>query len=215
MRGPSPWAELSETLRRAPELRQLLDRLGRGGACATRLPVPAAAWVGELCAAEAGRPLLVVVPHESEARAWLEALRLVTGRDAGASFPAPSLSPYQEVETSLQVRAEEVVALDRAASGEASALVTTPRALFRRLPDPAGIPRLELGAGDEVEPERFAARLVELGYRRVDLVSEVGDFAVRGGVLDLWSPGAPEPARLDLVGSESESVRRFDPETQR
>ena len=54
-----------------------------------------------------------------------------------------------------------------------------------------------------------------LGYHRVDLVGEPGDFAVRGGVFDLWPAGEDDPVRLDLFGDEIESVRRFEVESQR
>ena len=133
MSRSSPWSEIAWGLAGSAELRALLEALPQG-ARATRLPVPAAAWVADLLAERTGRPLLVVVPHEGEARAWLESLALFAGPGVGLDFPAPSLSPYQAVDASLQVRAEEVVALDRVASGAARALVATPRALFRRLP---------------------------------------------------------------------------------
>src|SRR5690606_9281457 len=129
-------------------------------------------------------PLLVVVPHESDLRIWLEALRLVRGGEAGVPFPSPSLSPYQEADASLQVRVAELLALDRGRSGEIAAVVVTPRALFRRLPDPASIERLELARGAQIDTDELARRLTGLGFRRVDLVAEVGDFAVRGGVFD-------------------------------
>jgi len=210
---PSPWAELAARLEQSEVFRALCA--AGAGATATRLPAPAAAWVGERLAAARGRPLLVVVPHESDARAWLEALRLWSGRDAGAAFPAPSLSPYQEVDASLQVRAEEVVALERARAGELTAVVATPRALFRRLPEAGRVESVALVRGAEVASDALAERLSALGYRRVDLVAEIGDFAVRGGVFDLWPPGEEEPVRLDLLGAEIESLRRFDPESQR
>src|SRR6185436_21075748 len=89
--------------------RRLRDELGD----AVRLPLGAAAWVGELLAADLGRPLLVVVPHEADALAWLEAVRLVAGEDRALYFPAPALTPYQEGGSSLPVRAQEVLALDR------------------------------------------------------------------------------------------------------
>src|SRR6185436_4224834 len=138
--------------------RRLRDELGD----AVRLPLGAAAWVGELLAADLGRPLLVVVPHEADALAWLEAVRLVTGEDRALYFPAPPLTPYQEGGASLPVRAQEVLALDRllAAAGAAtaargprpsaaegpalSALLATPRALFQRLPPAAELARRTL-----------------------------------------------------------------------
>jgi len=199
----------------SPELARLLAAIAEGRGTATRLPPAAAAWVGERVGERLGRPLVVVVPHESDARAWIESVRLISGREAAVHFPAPSLSPYQEIDASLGVRAEEVVALARARHEEISAIVTTPRALFRRLPDPKRLELVELATGGEVEPEALAERLTALGYRRVDLVGEPGDFAVRGGVFDLWPVGEADPVRLDLFGSEIESLRRFDVETQR
>jgi transcription-repair coupling factor (superfamily II helicase) len=215
MSAAPPLAETTRALAASAPFRALAAAVARGRGIATRLPPAAAAWVGERLASELGRPLLVVVPHESEARAWLEGLRLVAGEEAGVHFPAPSLSPYQEVDASLGVRAEEVVALVRAAAGGATALLATPRALFRRLPDPAGLAGFALARGGEVDADELAARLAALGYRRVDLVGEPGDFAVRGGVVDLWPAGEPAPARLDRFGDAIESVRRFDVETQR
>jgi transcription-repair coupling factor (superfamily II helicase) len=215
MDAASPLAELARALAGSAPFRELAAAVERGRGVATRLPPGAAAWVGDRLAARLGRPLLVVVPHESEARAWLEGLRLVAGEEAGVHFPAPSLSPYQEIDASLAVRAEEVVALSRAAAGAAQALVATPRALFRRLPDPGRLATIELARGGAVDAEALARRLVALGYRRIDLVDEPGDFAVRGGVVDLWPAGEPAPVRLDRFGDEIESLRRFDVESQR
>jgi len=215
MARPTPWRELSRQLSESAPFAALEAAARAGGARATRLPTAAAAWVGDLLAERWRRPLLVVAAHEAEARAWLGGLRLVAGDGAGAAFPAPPLSPYQEVDASLGVRAEELVALDGARRGALGAVVVTPRALFRRLPDPATLERLTLERGGSCDPDALAKRLAGLGYRRVDLVSEVGDFAVRGGVFDLWPPGEPEPLRLDLVGDEIESLRPFDPDSQR
>ncbi len=214
MSRSSPWSGIARNLAASAELEALVRALP-DGARATRLPVPAAAWVADLLAERTGRPLLVVVPHEGEARAWLESLLLFSGPGTGLPFPAPSLSPYQAIDASLQVRAEEVVALDRAVSGAARALVTTPRALFRRLPAPGRLPRIELARGARLDAGELAARLAALGYRRVDLVAETGDFAVRGGVVDLFPAGSETPLRLDLFGDELESLRTFDPESQR
>ncbi len=99
------WEELSRTLRTSAPYKSLLQGLGD----VVRLPVPAAAWVGELLARDLGRPLLVVVPREADALAWIEAARLFGREEGVVYFPAPSLTPYQEAETSLLVRAQESV----------------------------------------------------------------------------------------------------------
>ncbi len=228
------WAELARTLRSSVPYCRLRDELGD----ALRLPLPAAAWVGELLAADLHRPLLVVVPHEADALAWVEAVRLVSGEERALHFPAPGLTPYQEGVASLPVRAQEVLALDRllafaggaaqgggippragatATGGTIGALLATPRALFQRLPPPAELARrtLEIAPGEDWPRELLVEHVVEAGYQRVDLVAQVGDAAVRGGVLDVWPPGEPLPLRLDLFGDTLESIRAFDPLSQR
>ena len=107
------WEELSRILRTSAPYKSLLQGLGD----VVRLPVPAAAWVGELLARDLGRPILVLVPREADALTWMESARLF-GREEGAVyFPAPALTPYQEAEASLMVRAQESAALDCVVSG--------------------------------------------------------------------------------------------------
>ncbi|MEM8931524.1 MAG: transcription-repair coupling factor, partial [Acidobacteriota bacterium] len=183
-------------------------------------PVPAAAWTLELLAEDLGRPLLVLVPHETDAYAWMEAVRLFAPHRKGRRpvyFPAPALTPYQEVEVSLAVRAEEARAADALARGVASTVVTTPRALFRRLPPAREVAsaRFEIEVEDEIPIDDLIDHLLRWGYHRSDLVFEVGQLAVRGGVFDLFPPGQSRPIRLDLFGDTVESIRRFDPESQR
>jgi transcription-repair coupling factor (superfamily II helicase) len=207
------WEELSRTLRSGAPYRAMLS--GRGEM--VRLPVPAAAWVGDLLAHDLGRPLVAVVPREADALTWMEAARLFGGEQAAVYFPSPSLTPYQEAEVSLQVRAQEAVALDRVLLGQAAAVVTTPRALFRRLPAPRAFAAsvLTLRAGDDQPLERLIAHLARHGFRRTDLVYEVGDYAVRGGILDFFPPGEEAPIRVDLFGDTVESIRWFDAQSQR
>jgi transcription-repair coupling factor (superfamily II helicase) len=209
----SVWGDLSRTLRSSAPYRSLLQGLGD----AVRLPVPAAAWVGELLARDLRRPLLVVVPREADALAWIEAARLFGSEERVVYFPAPSLTPYQDAETSLLVRAQEAVALDRVGSGGATTVVATPRALFRRLPRAADFAAAvrEIRPGQDHPPEELTEHLVRSGFRRTDLVYEVGDFAVRGGIVDLFPPGEDSPVRLDFFGDTVESVRWFDPQSQR
>ncbi|MGH9380726.1 MAG: transcription-repair coupling factor, partial [Thermoanaerobaculia bacterium] len=191
---------------------------------ATRLPVGAAAWVVELLAAQEARPVLAVVPHESDAVAWGEAVQCLLG-EAGESDGAravehlapPRLTPYHESPASVGERAQTIDVLARLARRSPRVCVVTPRGLARRLPPPEELTQrvLELRSGDEWPPERLAELLANRGYRRADLVTEIGDYAVRGGVVDLYPPGDGGPLRLDFFGDTVESLRRFDPESQR
>ncbi|HEX6898516.1 MAG TPA: transcription-repair coupling factor [Thermoanaerobaculia bacterium] len=210
------WEDLSRTLRSSTPYKSLVQGLGD----VVRLPVPAAAWLGELLAKDLGRPILVLVPREADALTWIEAARLF-GRNAEDNgvvyFPTPSLTPYQETETSLMVRAQESVALDCVTSGKATTVVATPRALFRRLPTREEYRKavLTLRPGEDWPPELLTDHLVRYGFRRTDLVYEVGDFAIRGGILDVFPPGEDSPVRLDFFGDTIESIRWFDPQSQR
>ncbi|HEX4497497.1 MAG TPA: transcription-repair coupling factor [Thermoanaerobaculia bacterium] len=207
------WEDLAKILRSSAPYKLLLQGLGD----VVRLPVPAAAWVGELLARDLGRPVLVLVPREADALTWMEAARLF-GREEGiVYFPAPSLTPYQETETSLMVRAQEAVALDCVASGRLTTVVATPRALFRRLPGREEFLRsvLIVKPNEDHPIEELVAHLIRHGFRRTDLVYEVGDFAVRGGIVDLFPPGEETPIRLDLFGDTVESIRWFDAQSQR
>src|SRR5579859_937379 len=107
------WDSASLTLRTSAPYRALLG----GVRDVVRLPVPAAAWVGGLLAHDLSRSLLVVVPREADALAWMEAARLFGGDEGIVYFPAPSLTPYQETDASLQVRAQESAAVDGVLSG--------------------------------------------------------------------------------------------------
>jgi transcription-repair coupling factor (superfamily II helicase) len=207
------WEEISRTLRSSTPYKALLSGLGD----VVRLPVPAAAWVGEMLGRDLKRPVLVIVPREADALAWIEAARLFGREEGVVYFPAPSLTPYQEAEMSLMVRSQESVALDCVASGKVATVVATPRALFRRLPTREAFLRsvLTVRPGEDHPIEGLVAHLVRHGYRRTDLVYEVGDFAVRGGIVDLFPPGEDAPVRLDLFGDTVESIRWFDPQSQR
>jgi transcription-repair coupling factor (superfamily II helicase) len=219
------WEGLSRALRTSAPFRSLSE----GARVAVRLPAAAAAWVAELLAAELsavgeGRTVLALVPGEMDAQAWLEAATMFgdalpqrRARGEVVYFPAPSLSPYQETDASLMVRAQEAAALDAVVSGHARTVVATPRALFRLLPSAATLRAhtRHLRPNEEHPLEELAEHLTRHGYRRCDLVSEVGDFAVRGGVFDLFTPGYELPLRLDLFGDTVESIRTFDPDSQR
>ncbi len=210
----SAWRELGRRVRRSRDYRELALA---GNAAVTGLPVRAAAVVFELLAADAGESLLVVVPSESEVLAWTEAAALVRGSRRVIPFPSPSLTPYQQAESSLLARACESTAYDSLLEAPQATVVCTPRSLFHRLVLREAFLRsvVEIEVGDEAAPERLLPLLLAHGYRRSDLVASVGAVAQRGGVFDLFVPGERRPTRLDLFGDTVESIHRFDPATQR
>jgi transcription-repair coupling factor (superfamily II helicase) len=131
-------------------------------------------------------------------------------------FPAPHAALVQGGDD-REENADRAALLDRLASGEPLWLCTTPRGLLGRLPDPEAVKRqrLVVAVGDMVDREALADHLASVGYERVASVAEVGQWSVRGGIVDVFSPALPVPVRLELSGDEIESLRAFDPSTQR
>lgn len=134
-------------------------------------------------------------------------------------FPAWDCLPYDRVSPNGELVAERVATLTRLLEpGPRPRIVlTTVNALVQRVP-PAELFRgasLHLKKGGRVSPDKLATFLEASGYGRAATVMEPGEYAVRGGIVDLYPAGEPEPVRLDLFGDEIESLRRFSPETQR
>jgi len=148
-------------------------------------------------------------------RAFAQALG-TRAPEAIVAFPAPHAALWQG-EADREEEAERAAILDRLMRGEPLWLVTTPRGLTGSLPLPAVLTRhrLLIAVGDMLDREALAEHLTAAGYERVATVSEVGQWSVRGGIVDLFSPARSTPVRLELFGDEVESIRAFDPTTQR
>src|SRR5690242_14079932 len=136
------------------------------------------------------------------------------------TFPAWDCLPYDRVGPSAGVAAQRMATLSRLAQGlddKPRLLVTTVPALVQRTPPKAAIQRASYSAkvGNSVDIAEVEAYFAVNGYSRASTVSEKGEFAIRGGVIDVFPPSADEPVRLDLFGDTLESIRAFDPETQR
>ncbi len=127
--------------------------------------------------------------------------------------------PYDRVSPNAQIVAARLDALARlAGGGEASPVVlTTVSAVLQRLPPRATLAAatLTVRVGEEVSQNRLMDFLTHNGYHRAGTVREPGEYAIRGGIVDLFPPGEEEPLRLDFFGDELETVRRFDAMTQR
>jgi transcription-repair coupling factor (superfamily II helicase) len=157
----------------------------------------------------------------SRASAFRDAMRFFAPEIEMIVFPAWDCLPYDRVGPSPGVAARRMATLTALARGvqtkKPTLLVTTATALAQRVPPRAAIEKAgyaaTLGASvDIADLERYFAIN---GYQRASTVSERGEFAVRGGVIDVFPPGAEEPVRLDLFGDTLESIRAFDRETQR
>ena len=167
----------------------------------------------------APRCLLAVASGEDEADALAKDLAFFLGGGSVLRVPADAVLPYDDLSPDRNVEMERLAALSRLhlAPGDVRAVVVSARGLARRVVPPAVLARSAdlVGKGVTLPREDLAARLVALGFSRVPLVEDPGTFAVRGGIVDVWSPAEPGPVRLEYFGDEIESCRRFDPGSQR
>ncbi len=134
-------------------------------------------------------------------------------------FPAWDCLPYDRASPSLRSSAERLAtlhALQKAPKGP-QLLVTTVNAATQRTLTPFRIRQLvaKLAPGERIDRDKLGALLQANGYVRTDTVADPGEYAVRGGLVDLWPSGEEMALRLDFFGDEIESVRRFDPVDQR
>ena len=136
-------------------------------------------------------------------------------------FPAWDCVPYDRVSPDTDIESRRIATLARLAhakGGKAAIIVlTTVNAALQRVPPLAFIKKsaTRLAAGSRLEMEAVIQRLEASGFRRTGTVMEPGEYAVRGGILDLFAPGHARPARLDFFGDTLESIRQFDPVSQR
>ena len=136
------------------------------------------------------------------------------------TFPAWDCLPYDRVSPNADIVSRRIDVLTRLAADTETrpfVLLTTVNAVVQRVP-----PRrlfdgrvLKLGAGGRIPLDRLQGFFRNNGYIRTDTVREPGEYAVRGGIVDLWPSGATTPVRLDFFGDTLESLRDFDPLTQR
>jgi transcription-repair coupling factor (superfamily II helicase) len=176
-------------------------------------------WLAaDLARAAKGRAVFVA-PDEAAMRHIADAAAYFAPELEVLSYPAWDCLPYDRSSPSLRSTSERLAtlhALQRKAE-KPQLLVTTVNAVTQRTLTPFRIRQLvaRLAPGERIDMERLAVLLNANGYHRTESVQDSGEFAVRGGIVDLFPSGETEGLRLDFFGDEIESVRRFDPATQR
>ena len=171
-----------------------------------------------------GRPvaLLVVSRDGARSRAFQDALRFAAPEIEALDFPSWDCQPYDRVSPNAGISARRMTALARLAGSASSrekprVLCTTVNALVQRVPPLATIAGDTFAAapGNSVDTDDLVRWLETNGFLRASTVRDTGDYAVRGGIVDLFPPGMTSPIRLDFFGDTLETIRAFDPETQR
>ncbi len=169
--------------------------------------------------ARAAGTAVFIAPDEATMRAIAGTARYFAPELEVIAFPAWDCLPYDRASPTLRVMSERLAALHalQAPAKAPRLVVTTVNAATQRTLTPFRIRQFvaRLAPGERISLDRLTALLQANGYVRLDTVNDAGEFAVRGGLVDLFPSGAEQPLRLDFFGDEIESVRTFDPADQR
>src|SRR5579871_3116088 len=176
-----------------------------------------------LLARAAKQPVIVVVADNKAAEALEPTLRAgcdLTGAidpDRVVRLPAHDVLPFENLSPHPDVQEQRAAALYKLATGGVSILIAPAESAALRLfhRDYYASLAVTVRRGEELDVEVLTAHLASVGYTQMDLVEMPGQFTRRGGILDVYSPEADRPIRLEFFGDEIETIRKFDPETQR
>jgi len=179
-----------------------------------RFVVPAAmrAFVLGGIQAHSEAPILAVVPGEREAEDLVDDLMLFT--EDVVLLPAWETLPFEHVSPNMITMAHRAVARHQLRAGSHTVVVGSVRAVTQRL-SPAPVAPTTLRAGDTEDFESVVAALAGAGYHRTDRVESRGEFAVRGGIIDVFPAQGYEPVRAEFWGDEIDDIRSFSVATQR
>ena len=160
---------------------------------------------------------VIIAPNLSDAEHIQDDLITYLPDDRILLFSEWETLPYERRSPLASITESRLVTLDRLMAGESLIVVTTPKAIMQRT-----LPRrllsdvtLRIAVGQHLELETFSSSLADLGYRRIRMVDDSGEFSVRGGIVDILPFGYEEPIRVELAGDEIESIRQFEVYTQR
>jgi len=217
--------DLLSSLMRTTAFQALAARVvSAGGPDALRLSgltLTAKALYAVLLHRATGRPQLIVVDGNKQAETLLPLLQtftdLVEPGNPPVYLPALDVLPGQHMSPHAEILATRATALCRLANGSGSIALAPVAAALARTEAPPYYRQLtqNLHVKDEVPLDDLAAHLESVGYERRDPVEMVGEYSIRGGILDVFSPEQAQPVRIEFFGDEIESIRRYDPESQR
>src|SRR5437879_4923448 len=185
----------------------------------------ARSYILSLVAQNCRRPILVVSPSARDAENLYDDLVFFSGEDPSLSpfrkrihlFPSWEVLPFEKLSPHPEDLATRLEGLYKLIEEAAPILIASPSALMQKVLPKDALKQsyLYLVAGQDLSREALLEHLVQWGFQNVPLVEDRGDFSVRGGIVDLFSPGYGRPMRLEFDGDRLESIREFSPANQR
>ncbi len=218
-------SELLGRVARHPAVQDAFDVLRRTGGEArlSGLTDPAKALLSAHAFAALGRPTILVVDSNQRAESLLELLRYfyraVTGKPGNrvAHLPSHEVLPYENRSPHAEISEDRAVALWRFVTGQADILIVPVQAAVWRMRDREFYAQLArtISRDESIPHEDLLEFLSSAGYDKQITCEMPGQFAVRGGIIDVFSPETPQPVRVELLGDSIESIRAYDANTQR
>ncbi len=215
-----PLASLADGWKTLEQAKESLSR-GSRAVLLEGTPIAAKGWLLAKLARDLDRPLIVLTYNEEQMDRIASDLALYLPEDRPVRLlpsSLPLLLDDEESERDVSRAGRRIATLISLAQGEPlGALVAVAPALLQKTPRLETLKnrRLTIKAGETLNPDAAAARLNAFGYRRTDQVMIPGSFARRGDILDVFPADSDRPVRVDLFGDDVESVRYFDPDSQR
>ena len=219
--------DLFSALGRHPAFQELLQRLAlnpQQPLALSGLTTTAKALYSVLLWQMTERPLLLVAAGNKQAELLCESLRtffhlLASDRDRPEPqlLPALDVLPAQRMSPHAEILEERAAGLWRLATDPPPITIAPIASALLRIESPDFYRQLALTlrTGDEIPLDDLIAHLESIGYEKRDPVEMVGEYSVRGGILDVYSPEAAKPVRIEMFGDQIDSIRRFEVESQR
>src|SRR5882724_10542100 len=221
---------LQATLQRVTELpsyQQVLAELRRGArviSISGLITGSARALALAALQKETGQRFAIVAPATLDLEAWERDLRFwycaLAGKESCDNevlvLPASETDPYAGFSPHAETLERRALTLWRLTQESQDFVLLTARAIARKMVAPEEVKRLGtfVGRDHNLPPDELVDKLFATGYKREDPVAAIGEFSMRGGIVDVWPPGREAPVRIEFFGDTIDSIREFDPETQ-
>jgi transcription-repair coupling factor (superfamily II helicase) len=162
-----------------------------------------------------GAPVVAVVARSEEAEGLVRDVHAFLGPAGAEVFPGWEVLPGEPLSPSIETMGRRLHVLARLAEKDAFVIVTTAQGISQLVAPPGPLESLSLKVGSSINLEDVASSLVDMGYTRNYMIERRGEFAIRGGILDVFPAPAERPVRVELWGDEVSSLRHFALATQR
>jgi transcription-repair coupling factor (superfamily II helicase) len=210
-------SSITERLRHSQSLSRVIDDIlaGKVPASVGGLPGSMRAMLAALLYREAGRTVVVVSAGETEK--VKDDLESLVGPPDVLYMPDWEILPYDEFSPHEEIVGARMRTLAALLTGQRGVVVLPVRSLIRRIIPPADLAAAitTVSVGQTIRPDSLISHLLGTGYTRSPVVEDIGTFSMRGGILDVYCQGREYPVRIEFFGDDVESIREFDPVSQR